>query len=261
MQKQMPSAREVLAPSSRLLRSIAVASALASSAVVPLVLPGAVASADELAGTTVVGELVQVWAEGEHESADHGAEGPLSYVETTSGHAVRVPTEDVADLPVGATVSVTVGSKVDDEAAAEHGVEPARTVLATDLVTAPAETAPAATLPRGLTNEVTVVLVAPAGAPTDGTTLADVITSVDGPVADFWAEQSNGAITVGVVESHDWTTTTAGCADPTKLWAEAVSTWCCTSAGQRPTARTPSRRSAVPPTPAAGCTCGTPSPR
>jgi hypothetical protein len=222
MQKQMPSARDVLAPSSRLLRSIAVASALASSAVVPLVLPGAVASADELAGTTVVGELVQVWADGEHESADHGAEGPLSYVETTSGHAVRVPTEDVADLPVGATVSVTVGSKVDDEAAAEHGVEPARAVLATDLVAAPAETAPAATLPRGLTNEVTVVLVAPAGAPTDGTTLADVVTSVDGPVADFWAEQSNGAITVGVVESHDWTTTTAGCADPTKLWDEAA---------------------------------------
>src|SRR5687767_3005789 len=177
MQKQMPSARDALAPSGRLLRSLAVASALACAAVGSAVLPGAVAAADELAGTTVVGELVQVWAEGEHET-DHGDEGPLSFVETAAGGAVRVPTEDVAGLPVGATVSVTVGSQVDDEAASEHGVEPARTVLASDLLAAPAPTA--AAMPRqGLTNEVTVVLVEPAGAPQDGTLLTDVVDLVD----------------------------------------------------------------------------------
>ncbi|MET0763436.1 MAG: reprolysin-like metallopeptidase [Blastococcus sp.] len=220
----MPSARDALAPSGRLLRSLAVASALACSAVVSAVLPGAVASADELAGTTVVGELVQVWAEGEHGSDDHGDEGPLSFVETAAGDAVRVPTEDVAGLPVGGTVSVTVGSQVDDEAANEHGVEPALTVLAGELVTAPAETAPATTPARGLTNKVTVVLVQPAGAPQDGTTLAEVVAAVDGPVADFWAEQSNGAVEVGVTATRDWTTTTAGCADPTKLWDEAAAT-------------------------------------
>jgi hypothetical protein len=222
MQKQMPSARDALAPSGRLLRSLAVASALACSAVVSAVLPGAVASADEVAGTTVVGELVQVWAEGEHEAAHHGAEGPLSFVETVAGDAVRVPTEDVEDLPVGGTVSVTVGSQVDDEAASEHGVEPARTVLASDLVAEPVETATATTPSRGLTNEVTVVLVAPAGAAKDGATVADVVAAVDGPVADFWDEQSSGAIRVGVTATHDWTTTTAGCSDPTKLWDEAA---------------------------------------
>jgi hypothetical protein len=219
MQKQMPSAREFLAPSSRLLRSAAVAGALACSAVV---LPGGVASADELAGTTVVGQLVQVWAEGEQSQGDHADEGPLSFVETTTGDAVRVPTEDVENLPAGSTVSVTVGSQVDDEATDEHGIEPARTVLATDVLAAPVQPVAPATRARGLTNEVTVVLVAPAGAPKDATVLADVVGAVDGPVADFWAEQSDGAIQVGVTASYDWTTTTAGCADPTKLWDEAA---------------------------------------
>ncbi len=219
MYRQMPSARDALAPSSRLLRSVAVVAALASSAV----LSGGVAGADELAGTTVVGELVQVWAEDEHEgteTAGHAAEGPLSFVETAAGDAVRVPTEDVAGLPAGATVSVTVGGQVDDEAAAEHGVEPARTVLAGDVITAPA--APAASPRQGRTNEVTVVLVAPAGTAKDGTRLADVVGPVDGAVADFWAEQSNGTIRVGVTAAHDWTTTTVGCADPTALWNEAA---------------------------------------
>ena len=220
MQKQMPSAREYLAPSGRLLRPVAVAAALACSAAV---LSGGVAAADELAGTTVVGQLVQVWAEAEHSgSADEDAEGPLSFVETASGGAVRVPTEDVAGLPAGSTVSVTVGAQVDDAAADEHGVEPARTVLASELLAATtATTAPAAPV-RGLTNQVTVVLVAPAGAPKDGTVLADVVRAVDGPVGDFWAEQTDGAIQLGVTDAHDWTTTTAGCADPTTLWDEAA---------------------------------------
>ena len=63
-------------------------------------------------------------------------------METAAGDAVRVPTEDVAGLPAGATVSVTVGAQVDDEAASEHGVEPARTVLASDLLAAPASRPP-----------------------------------------------------------------------------------------------------------------------
>ena len=227
MQKQMPSAREFLAPSGRLLRSGAVVSALACAAVV---LPGGVAAADELAGTTVVGRLVQVWAEAEHAEPGHAeaghagedAETPLSFVETATGDAVRVPTEDLDGVPAGSTVSVTVGAQVDDEAADEHGVEPARTVLAADLIAAAASPAAAAGRGHGLTNEVTVVLVAPAGAPEDGTALAEVTDAVDGVVADFWAEQSGGAIRIGVTASRDWTTTTAGCADPTKLWDEAA---------------------------------------
>ncbi|TFV76082.1 hypothetical protein E4P39_09345 [Blastococcus sp. CT_GayMR19] len=221
----MSSARDALAPSGRLLRSVVVASALVCSAAVSAVLPGAVASADEAAGTAVVGRLVQVWAEGKHDDSDHAAgsaaERPLSYVETSAGDAVRVPTEDVEAFEAGATVSVTVGAQVDDEAASSHGVEPARAVLASSFLAGPSQpTAPAAPV-RGLTNEVTVVLVAPAGAEEDTTVLADVVRAVDGPVADFWAEQSDGAIRVGVTASQDWTTTTEGCADPMKLWDEA----------------------------------------
>ena len=133
-----------------------------------------------------------------------------------------MPTEDVENLPAGATVSVTVGGQVHDEAAGEHGVEPARTVLASDVLAASDSPADRATPAHGITNEVTVVLVAPAGALEDDTLLADVVDPVDGPVADFWAEQTDGAITVGVTAAHDWTTTTAGCADPTGLWDEAA---------------------------------------
>ena len=136
MQKQMPSAREFLAPSGRLLRSVSVAAALACPAVA---LSGGVAAADELAGTTVVGQLVQVWAEGERSEGEHRGEGPLSFVETTAGDAVRIPTADVEHLPAGSTVSVTVGSQVDDEATDEHGIERARTVLATDVLATPAQ--------------------------------------------------------------------------------------------------------------------------
>ena len=69
MQKSMPPVRVDLAPSRRLLRSLAVASAVASSAPLSAVLPGAVALADEPAGTTVVGELVQAWPEAEPRTA------------------------------------------------------------------------------------------------------------------------------------------------------------------------------------------------
>ena len=213
----MPSARDALAPSSRLLRSAAVAAALACTAVTSAVLPGAVAAADEVAGTTVVGELVQVWAEGEPGSHENVAtEGPLSFVETPGGDAVRVPTEDVASLPPGATVSVTVGEEVED---GEEGVGSARTVLASALVAGETGTG---TAPAGPGHEVTVVLVNPAGAPQDGTEVEDVVAAVNGPVADFWAEQTDGAITLGVTAAHGWTPTAAGCSDPTRLWDEAA---------------------------------------
>jgi hypothetical protein len=217
----MSSARDALASSSRLPRSLAVAAALACTAVTSAVLPGAVASADELAGTTVVGQLVQVWAEGMH-GTDGGqaAEGPLSFVETPSGDAVRVPTDDVETLPPGATVSVTVGAEVQDEASTEDGVVAARTVLDSTVVSDSGATTGAAAPGPG--HEVTVVLVNPAGAPQDGTKVEDVVAAVDGPVADFWAEQSGGAITLGVTAVHGWTPTVSGCSDPTKLWDEAA---------------------------------------
>jgi hypothetical protein len=218
MEKWMPSVRDTLAPT---LRPLAVVAALACTAVTTAVLPGAVAAADELAGTTVVGQLVQVWAEGQHGTdPGHAAEGPLSFVETTSGDAVRVPTEDVETLPPGATVSVTVGSEIEDGPSIEDGVGTARTVLDSTLVSdSGAATGAAASGPG---HEVTVVLVNPAGAPQDGTKVEDVVAVVNGAVADFWAEQSHGAITVGVTDARGWTPTVNGCSDPIKLWDEAA---------------------------------------
>ena len=76
---------------------------------------------------------------------------------------------------------------------------------------------------RPVTNQVTVVLVAPAGTTPDaGVTAADVSAVVAGPVADFWSEQTGGAIRFGVDRRAGWITTAAGCADPTALWDEAA---------------------------------------
>ncbi|MGY1703277.1 reprolysin-like metallopeptidase [Geodermatophilus sp. SYSU D00697] len=207
----------------RRLRALA---GVAAAVVVSLALPTAAARADE-PGDTVVGELVQAWPEtdlagapaGAHSAEGEAAEAPLSWVETEAGGAVRVPTEAVADLPVGSTVAVTVGDRLAD-AAGEDGYEAARDVLDAEVV----RSAPVHDAARtaALTNQVTVVLVVPAGGTEDGTTPAQVAAAVDGPVADFWAEQTDGAVSLGVTETHPWVHTDAGCADPTALWNEAA---------------------------------------
>lgn len=196
--------------------------ALAAAAVVvaPVLLP-AVAVAQEPAGRTVVGELVQAWPEAEH-AADAGtaadSEQPLTWVETADGDAVRLPSEDVTGLPVGATVEVTVGDEVVDEAT-DDGLDPALELLDSKVVTGPVtRRAPA----RAITNAVTVALVAPAGAKPDATTVAEVVDAVNGEAARFWAGQSDGAISLGVTKSHGWTTTVAGCEDPGEMWLQAA---------------------------------------
>jgi hypothetical protein len=185
------------------------------------------AAGEVAAGDTVVGELVQAWADPEHDgptrgtpagSAGHAEDTLLSWVDTPHAGAVRVPTEDLADVEVGATVEVTVGAEVRDEGTVEQGLAPARDVVAAEVV-APAEAA-ATTAPH--TNAVTVAMVQPAGAPQDGTTLAEVVAAVDGPVRDFWHEQTDGAVTVAVTGRHDWFATTADCSDAFELWEEVA---------------------------------------
>ncbi|MFP5370020.1 MAG: reprolysin-like metallopeptidase [Actinomycetes bacterium] len=216
----MPSARVPVAPSRRLLRSLAVASALACSAVVSAVLPGAVASAAE--ADTVLGELVQAVPDREHAGGgDHEDSGPLAWVESADGDAVRVPAEDVAGIPAGSTVELTVGAQVEDPARAEDGIEPARAVLASDVIDVPEPVAPRPDA-AGLTNQVTVVLVTPGGAARDGVTEQQLVSVVDGPVADFWSEQTGGAVRIGVTASHGWISTAAGCSNPAALWNEVA---------------------------------------
>ncbi|MGY1917089.1 reprolysin-like metallopeptidase [Blastococcus sp. SYSU DS0973] len=208
--------------SRRPIRALALAGAVLSGALGAVVVPG-VAAAET--GTTVVGELVHAWAEGQpaggpHAAGDdHGGETLLSWVDTADG-AVRVPAEQVAAVPGGSTVELAVGEQVDDE----DGYEPAVTVLGSDVLSPPPVTDPVPVpAPRGgLTNEVTVVLVAPAGTTPDGTRLRDVVAAVDGGVSDFWSEQTGGAVTVGVTERRDWISTTAGCATPGALWNEVA---------------------------------------
>ena len=217
-----------LRPRPRVLALAAVAAVLA-----PLLLAGPAAAEDRpTAGDTVVGELVRAFADPEHadpEHADagpghagagagHGEDGLLSWVDVEGGDAVRVPTEDVAGIEAGATVEVTVGGQVRDTAAAEQGLAPASDVVDVEVL-APAEPA-ATTVPAS--NRVTVVMVQPGGAPRDGTTLAQVVATVDGPVRQFWAEQSDGAVTVSVAGRHDWISTAATCRNPADLWTQVA---------------------------------------
>ncbi|MBN1093855.1 hypothetical protein JKP75_15625 [Blastococcus sp. TML/M2B] len=173
------------------------------------------------AGGTVVGELVQAWPE--HADPVGGAEhGPLSWVRTDEGDSVRVLTEDVEDLPLGATVEVTLGDQVPDEAAAGLGLAPAHELLEAEVV---APEAPPATAPAlaPFTNEVTVVLVRPPGTTADGMTAQRLVDALNGPVADFWESETDGAVRLhGAAATPDWLTTTAGCDNPFALWAEVA---------------------------------------
>ena len=189
--------------------------ALAVAAVVAVPLVPATAQAQEPAGRTVVGELVQAWPEVAHDSAaGHDAEQPITWVETAAGESVRIPTEDASALTVGSTVEVTVGAEVADEAAG-RGLDPARELIEGQVV---AETTPVPVV----TNQVTVALVAPRGVAHDGVRPEQLAAAVDGPVARFWSEQTGGTVNLDVVESHDWVDTTVGCGNPGRLWDEVA---------------------------------------
>ncbi|MGK5172580.1 hypothetical protein, partial [Geodermatophilus sp. CPCC 205761] len=196
----------------------ALAGAVAAVAV-SLALPATAAQADETPVQTVVGEVVQVYPEA-GPAGDHDADGaPLTLVETATGE-VRIPTEAAGDLPVGATVEVTVGGQLPD-AAAEAGLEPALDLLDAQLLR-PAEAADGGGA-APLTNEVTVVRVLPPGGSDDGTSLEQLVAAVDGPVAGFWADESDGAIRVGVTTAvPGWVQATVDCAEPTVLWNQVA---------------------------------------
>src|SRR3954468_11320369 len=201
-------------PLRRALRLTVATAAVAGAVLLPLT----DAAADDAVGSTVVGELVQAYPEQAHPEQD-GQDAPLSWVRTAAGESVRIPTEDVADVPAGSTVSVAVGRQVDD-AATDDGYGAAHAVLTTDVLADPRAAATASA--GALTNQVTVAMVVPAGGEQDGATLAQVVEAVNGPVAAFWSSQTAGAVRLGVTSAHDWTTTQAGCADPNALWAEVA---------------------------------------
>jgi hypothetical protein len=201
-------------------------------------LPGVAAAGPT---TSVVGTLVQAWPESQQERTP-AAEQPLSWVQKSDGTSVRIRTDDVAGVPTGATVRITVGAPVRD-AATDHDRYPAaRDVLAASVLRLPDEpiasptgssdhaagstgqTGTAGTLqdPAGLTDQVTVVMVVPAGGSQDGATLDHVVSAVNGPAATFWSQQSGGAIRLGVTAAHDWIDVPVGCSDPAALWSKTA---------------------------------------
>src|SRR3954452_14543824 len=122
-----------------LLRSLAVGSALIAGAVLPV----GTATADE-GTTTVVGRLVQAWAEVEAGAAEPDC--PITWVQNPGGDAVRIPTDSVEGIPAGSTVQVSVGAG--DGGTAE---DPLHEVRAAELVS-PASVDPVLRNPAGLTN-------------------------------------------------------------------------------------------------------------
>src|SRR5690349_2927970 len=116
----------------RLLRPVLVALA---SVTVSVSLPLVPAAAD--GHRTVVGTLVQAWPEQRHLESAALEAAPLSWVRQADGHSVRVPTADLADVPAGSTVEVTVGSPVRDAATNDQGYGPASDVLSADVLDTP----------------------------------------------------------------------------------------------------------------------------
>src|SRR4051794_41634263 len=94
--------------------------------------PTAAADDPPVAASTVVGQLVQAWPESAPTAPPDADAAPLTWVESADGTAVRVPTDDLDDLPradPGATVEVRLGGRVVDDAAVKHDLQPARAVL------------------------------------------------------------------------------------------------------------------------------------
>jgi hypothetical protein len=190
--------------------------------------PAPSGSATPAAGATVVGKLVRAIADPRTADLRKGAirQGArsaqtLSWIEPASGAPVRVPTSQVAHLKVGATVKVTLGATVPDTTTGSGTVEPARQVLAASTV-APA--AAAVTTPAP--DVVTVVKVHPAHDTTvDSTTITDLVSDLNGPVADYWRNESQGAVELTATastEGDNWYDATAGCSTPDDLWSEVA---------------------------------------
>lgn len=217
MQKGMSASRDARTPSLRTVtrsRVVAVVAALAASAGVAIGLP---ATASAAAGTTVTGTLLQAYPE--TASPDGAADAPLSWVQTAGGSAVRVPTSAMQGVAAGSTVQVTVGAPLPPAAPQDQGLTAAREVLTGSVVAAPA-VPPAAT--TRITDAVTVALVAPRGAVPDDVTTQQLVDTVNGPVADFWSQQTGGAITIGATGAPGWVRTAAGCSTPTAMWDQTA---------------------------------------
>ena len=186
---------------------------------------------------TVTGTILRAYAEigsVEEDGHDHagvvadhdGAQpGLLTWISTDDGLAVKVPTDQLEDVPDGARVRARLGDVQgpdgDDpqgEEASGHEVLAAETLDSTEAATEDGTAVRAA----GAPHQVTVAMVAPAGQQKDSATLSQVISAVENGATSFWSQQTGGAVSYDVVAAQDWISTKASCGSPFALWKEVA---------------------------------------
>ena len=190
----------------------------------------------------VTGTVVRAYADiGHVDEAGHAEEHPgvtaakegdqpglLTWVHTDDGLAVRVPTEQMREIPDGATVRLELGVRrgpVGSDPAGDETV--GHEVLAAEVLELPPTTelpdvgqlyAMAASTPH----KVTVVMMTTAGSTADGMTGAQLTNMIGGTVSPFWSEQTGGAVSFSVEKVVGWVSTTASCSSYSTVWSDAA---------------------------------------
>lgn len=173
--------------------------------------------ADVLTGTLVrtYTEASAVAEDGHRAHAGELGQPQLAAWIEAADRVEQVPPAAVAHVPNGAVVRAVLG--------ADLGPATGRAVLAAEVLATPSGgDAPSGTAAAGVLNAVTVVLVRPGGAASDGTSPSTVAGVVEGGAHGFWSEQTGGAVGFDVVQEVGWVTTSAGCDRPWEMWREAA---------------------------------------
>jgi hypothetical protein len=185
-------------------------------------LPVASADDDVPAGDTVVGELVRTAVDDNPSEPTATAGGETySWVRPDEGDAVRIESAELEGVPAGTEVEVVLGPPADDPAEV-GGVAPAREVRGLTVLQAAPEAMTPEPASSSATNAVTVVRVVPAGQTEDDTTVEAIVDSLNGPVGDFWSEQSDGAIRVAATGVPGWVHVSVSCGDTETMFDEAA---------------------------------------
>ena len=211
------------------------------STAVGLDLPGTTLPVEATAAEvpdTVTGTILRAYAEiGSVEedghdragvAAGHAGDEPglLTWISTDDGLAVKVPTDQLEDLPDGATVQARLGDVQEADGDDPQGEEESgHEVLAAETLDG-AETPTGGSGPEVLAasapRQVTVAMVAPKGQTRDAATLSQVVSAVENGASPFWSQQTGGAVSQDVVATQDWISTKASCDSPFTLWKEVA---------------------------------------
>jgi hypothetical protein len=168
-------------------------------------LTGTQSAAAAPGGERVTGTVVRT-------SAESGPD--RTWLATARGH---LPVSGLAGVPDGAEVSAVLATgsstrRVLSFRVTAHRIRPA--------LERAAGSRTAGTANEPVDHDVTVALVTPPGAEPDEMTLTALEQVVNGPVAAYWRQQSEGAVTLHVGAGLNWYATPYDCADTWKLWED-----------------------------------------